>query len=455
MTSTRVVCAGIVSLAMAANVAATDIAVRNWSVPSSWSPPAASNGRLEATADRTNPLPFVAITPCRAYDSRVSNGGAGPLEAHVSRTIDLDGSTCGPFPPTLGAYSVSITVFGSPVGPFHFFTAYPAGTVRPNVSTLNFAGGAQVTSAAVVPASSYGDVDVYATTSTEFVIDINGYYSRDQNPGRTLIVHSDSGTAIQGSSTEGTGIIGYSLNGYGVRAFSETGTGLRAGGFVGIWSYSRWQALYALSPRTGNGAVTGALGLVGTTPSAEGRLGYHLSGVDYAVYSAGNAHVQGTLTKSGGSFKIDHPTDPENKYLSHSFVESPDMKNIYDGNVVVDAEGRAVVQLPEYFNALNREFRYQLTPIGGFAELYIEQKIVGNQFVIAGGRPGMEVSWQVTGVRRDPWAEKNRIKVEEMKRDEDRGRYMDPSVYDQPASKAIGLREDAAGERPEASVPVP
>ena len=55
----------------------------------------------------------------------------------------------------------------------------------------------------------------------------------------------------------------------------------------------------------------------------------------------GDVDVTGTLTKSAGSFKIDHPLDPENKYLSHSFVESPDMMNIYNGNVVLDATGEA------------------------------------------------------------------------------------------------------------------
>ncbi|MGH9844628.1 MAG: hypothetical protein ACREEM_38400 [Blastocatellia bacterium] len=69
----------------------------------------------------------------------------------------------------------------------------------------------------------------------------------------------------------------------------------------------------------------------------------------------------GTLSKGGGSFKIDHPLDPENKYLYHSFVESPDMMNIYNGVVTLDETGQAEVELPDYFSALNRDFRYQFT----------------------------------------------------------------------------------------------
>ena len=81
----------------------------------------------------------------------------------------------------------------------------------------------------------------------------------------------------------------------------------------------------------------------------------------------GNLSVTGTLTKGSGTFKIDHPLDPANKYLSHSFVESPDMMNVYNGNVVTDASGEAVVELPDYFEALNRDPRYQLTVIGSLA----------------------------------------------------------------------------------------
>ena len=84
----------------------------------------------------------------------------------------------------------------------------------------------------------------------------------------------------------------------------------------------------------------------------------------YAGYFQGNVNVTGTVAKAGGSFKIDHPLDPENKYLYHSFVESPDMMNVYNGNVMLDGSGNATVELPEYFESLNREFRYQLTPIG-------------------------------------------------------------------------------------------
>jgi hypothetical protein len=141
---------------------------------------------------------------------------------------------------------------------------------------------------------------------------------------------------------------------------------------------------------------------------------------------AGLTHVYGTLAKQAGSFMIDHPLDPENKYLSHSFVESPDMMNIYNGVVKLNAKGRAVVTLPSYFEALNQDFRYQVTPVGAFAPIYVAQKIKGNSFHIAGGKPGMEVSWQVTGIRHDAYANAHRIAVEEEKPSGEKGRLSYP-----------------------------
>jgi len=164
--------------------------------------------------------------------------------------------------------------------------------------------------------------------------------------------------------------------------------------------------------------------------------------VNYAGYFAGDVFVSGTLSKSAGSFKIDHPIDPENMYLSHSFVESPDMMNVYNGNVILDGRGEAWVELPEYFEALNRDFRYQLTPVGGAApDLHIAERISDGRFAIAGGEPGLEVSWQVTGIRRDKFAEEHPIIVEEAKRDVERGKYLNPELYGRPGSDGVHYAE--------------
>jgi hypothetical protein len=185
-------------------------------------------------------------------------------------------------------------------------------------------------------------------------------------------------------------------------------------------------------------------GVRGFSSSGKGVYGESTSG--YAGYFTGDVRVIGTLSKNGGSFKIDHPLDPANKYLSHSFVESPDMMNVYNGNVITDANGEATVTLPDYFETLNRDFRYQLTTIGGFAPVYIAEEISGNQFRIAGGKPGMKVSWLVTGIRQDAWAEENRIVVEEDKPASEQGFYLHPKLFGQPQER--GLMRALAPERP-------
>jgi len=161
----------------------------------------------------------------------------------------------------------------------------------------------------------------------------------------------------------------------------------------------------------------------------------------------GNLQISGAISKAGGSFKIDHPLDPANKYLYHSFVESPDMMNIYNGVVTLNAEGKATVTLPDWFEALNREFRYQLTAVGAPGpNLYIAEKIENNHFAISGGQPGAEVSWQVTGVRHDAWAEAHRIPVEVEKQGAEHGRYMHPELFGK-AAKEFGIPGRAAAAK--------
>jgi hypothetical protein len=180
----------------------------------------------------------------------------------------------------------------------------------------------------------------------------------------------------------------------------------------------------------GYSAAFDAVGLFGDTDEGIGVLGFAGDPViAWAGLFDGDVNVLGTLFKGGGAFRIDHPLDPQNKYLSHSFVESPDMKNIYDGIAVFDSAGEAVVDLPEWFEALNRDFRYQLTPMGGAFIPYVAEEIGQNRFKIAGGVPDKKVSWQVTGIRHDAYANANRIQVEEWKAGSARGNYLHPQAF--------------------------
>lgn len=133
---------------------------------------------------------------------------------------------------------------------------------------------------------------------------------------------------------------------------------------------------------------------------------------EYTIKVKGNLEIDGLLQATSKDFKIDHPLDPENKYLRHTSIESDDMKNVYDGKVTLDDNGEAHVQLPEWFQALNIDYRYQLTCVGGYAPVYIAQEITNNSFQISGGSQGLKVCWQVTGIRNDKWAQENRLPIE-------------------------------------------
>jgi hypothetical protein len=217
------------------------------------------------------------------------------------------------------------------------------------------------------------------------------------------------------SGADGFGVYGHSSGGYGVRGHSQSGVGVHA-------RSEQWDGLVAISQSGFSDRA--AVRAIANGNSLAGKF-------------EGDVDVTGNLSKGGGSFKIDHPLDPANKYLYHSFVESPEMMNIYNGVVALDAKGEAVVTMPDYFEALNRDFRYQLTCIGGFAPVYVGAEIAGNQFKIAGGAAGLKVSWQVTGVRQDAFANKHRIPVEEEKSAALRGHYLHPSAFNQPEEKSI------------------
>jgi len=142
------------------------------------------------------------------------------------------------------------------------------------------------------------------------------------------------------------------------------------------------------------------------------------------------------------SFRIDHPLDPANKYLSHACVESPEVKTLYDGIAELDNNGESVIELPEWFEVVNKDFRYQLTCIGGFAPVYVAEEIVRHRFRICGGKPGLRVSWQVTGIRHDPVAKSRPLVVEQHKPDDEKGLYQNPEAYGQPQEKGIRYKRD-------------
>jgi hypothetical protein len=163
---------------------------------------------------------------------------------------------------------------------------------------------------------------------------------------------------------------------------------------------------------------------------------------NYAGYFKGDVEATGFSSVGSGGFKIDHPLDPENQYLIHSDVNSPDMMNIYNGNVTTDADGSAAVTLPDYFESLNTDFKYQLTVIGSFAQAIIAEEIKSNLFVIKTDKPFVKVSWMVTGIRKDAFANSNRIQNEISKRDIEKGLYMHPTAFGLEENKQIHYEQN-------------
>ena len=322
-----------------------------------------------------------------------------------------------------------------------------------------------------------GGIGVYGDSDAGFGLwgqsELNtGVYARtNSGPQAFRALHNDANTevflasdqyAVLGQNIDDPGF-GTAIRGEGGRvgvegiAQSETGFGDAQFGIYG----------HAGSPGLAASSVFGVFGLGQGSESYAGRLIYGVYGIashghagntaygvygtavgsgipgfnKYAGYFAGDVHVTGNLSKSSGSFKIDHPMDPENKYLSHSFVESPDMMNMYNGVITLDNQGNATVQLPDYFEVLNREFRYQLTAMGApMPNLYISSEVSSNEFAIAGGVAHAKVSWEITGIRQDPSAIEHPIIVEEDKPDQHRGLYLDASAYGYDDSRSIHPR---------------
>jgi hypothetical protein len=318
----------------------------------------------------------------------------------------------------------------------------------------------------------------YAYQSNGYTYGVRGLTVSPTGSGVAGLSYASTGATygVYGwsQSTEGRGVVGYTTSSighnYGVwgQSNSTVGTGVfglvssTTGTIYGVWGRS--------TSTDGRGVFGDNLSSEGNSIGVEGvsysTSGYGVAGTGYiGVYGnsslpsgwAGwfedNVLVNGYLSKAGGGFKIDHPLDPANQYLNHSFVESPEMKDVYDGVVTLDGNGEAVIIMPDWFEALNQDFRYQLTPIGGsMPNLFIASGVQNNQFQIAGGLPGMQVSWQVTGVRHDPWAVANRMPVEQPKSSDEQGKYLHPELYGFPPDLGIGQLA-RPGMQPSASLP--
>lgn len=128
----------------------------------------------------TGPSLFIPIHPCRIADTRNAVGpfGGPALAAQASRDFLIPNSSCH-IPANATAYSLNIAVV--PKGPLPYLTLYPAGQTAPFVATLNSIDGRIKSNAAIVPAGANGAISIFATSATDVIIDINGYFAPASN----------------------------------------------------------------------------------------------------------------------------------------------------------------------------------------------------------------------------------------------------------------------------------
>ena len=370
----------------------------------------------------------------------VTNGGSGYSVSGINTSAggyNNFGSLGGP---TVGVYAISNNGWG-------VFSETYASTYPGVLGEVNSSDGA-----------GYGLYGINLGMGT------SGHQNFGFVGGQYLGVSGASYSATSGTII-GAGVYGNALDstGYGVHGINTASTG-STGSAVGVYGASNNASVVngvgvsGLSKSTTNGV--GVLGQASSTSTTQTGYGAGIYGLGNAsnwagyfsgrvavldtLYAAngigitGNLNVSGNITAGSKSFKIDHPLDPAHKYLVHSCIESDQIMNLYRGSVILNSDGKATVTMPSWFSALNTDFNYQLTCVGGYAPVFVSKEVEHNQFEVSGGKPGLKVCWEVTGTRQDAYAKAHPMQVEEAKSRSDQGKYLDPADYGKPKTDQIG-----------------
>lgn len=337
----------------------------------------------------------------------------------------------------------------------------PLGIAPGGVGNLQLGNGAVNGRKIAVPLSLSG-----ATTDPDAVLSVTNTSDNILDPGAAIHATGGAGFGTGGAGVVATGGKGSNTGGAGIRAFGNTGSFI---GGDGVFAE-------AGDAENGGGAGAGVTAIAGSNTTARGGSGVRAfggfsisdkggegifiaagesesgiggdavvavagsspAGNGFAGSFFGDVSVQGSFNVTGTkNFKIDHPLDPANKYLYHAAIESSEVLNIYSGNVTTDANGEAAISLPDWFEVINSDLRYQLTVVGQFAQAIVADEVRNNRFTIKTSAPNVKVSWQVTGVRSDSAMRKHPFKVVEEKSGPERGHYLSPEAFDQPEEKSV------------------
>lgn len=331
------------------------------------------------------------------------------------------------------------------------------------INTINgIAGGGcastltlQLTAGGVISGSLLNELTVNATTAQYGnPTALHGIAGGSANlfPAIPIAVWGEShtGAGLLGASDTGNAVLAYSHapSGSGVYGSNDSGgdavhgNATTGNGVYGTTANSSASvaALYGVNTNGGYGVVGLSSNISVFADNAANSTVAYLGAPCCAADLYGAVNVTGNFNQSNGTknFMMDDPLDPANKYLLHAAVEAPDMINFYNGIAILDAHGEAIVQLPQWFGAINTDFRYQLTAVGApMPNLYVAGEIRANRFKIAGGAAGGKVSWQVTGTRNDAWAAQHPFQAEQDKPVAERGTYLYPQGFSQPITNTI------------------
>jgi hypothetical protein len=488
------VAGGGITTVMLADNAVTDLKVASGiaysklaGAPTSLPPSGTAGGSLSGTYPNPG-LAISAVGSDQLAPGAVTKAKLSAAGGSAGQVLGTDGSTLQWQGPAAGDITAVLTGIGSGL----------TGGASSGVADLAIANGGVSTAMLATSAVTQAKLSVGAAASG-WVLGTNGLnlqwqndglqipYSQGISSGGTafLITNSGSnGVAIKGDAPAGNAIVGTSnASGYAA-VYGKNPIG------IGVYGESTSSSNAAIQAYNGSSTANALLiegrstagqafkvdregDIVGNTLRCDGAdatqvyarstkldgVGVRAIGADrwgagllasndgngWAARFIGVVDVQGTLNVNGDlnvtggtkNFLIDHPLDPTNRELIHAAVESSEVLNTYSGNVVLDTTGRATVALPEWFEAINTDFRYQLTCVGGFAPVYIGQEVSGNAFTIAGGKPGIKVSWQITARRNDAWIREHPFRPERDKAEIWRGSYFCPECFGQPEEKGV------------------
>ncbi len=385
-------------------MAQIETTVPNWTVPPYQSDSA--SGGLTTMTDISPGIVFVAMAPCRVFDTRgaVGSYGGPRLVANTIRTFDIDNGPCTGIPAEVEAYSMN---FGAilPDGANSFVTIWPTGSAQPLVSSINPILGGVVANAAIVPAGTAGSISVFPNTGLHLYGDINGYFTDGLNVANQVVILANVGNdsalrvdnasslngsrAILGNASAATGItwgvLGHTnsstIGAAGVRgvalesnANGVQGVNLGSGigvfgeglGGAGVWGRTRslYGVLGELRNDSNNLVVYGVLGLGGGSPEGE----------NYGVYSWGPAHVNGTFTATTKNFVQPHPSDPS-KEIRYVSLEGPQSEIYFRGSAQI-SQGVTRIPIPDYFRMVATPDSYSalVTPVGAMATVAVLSK---------------------------------------------------------------------------------